>query len=61
MSKDDDFDEVTFDYTVENKGKTHILVLEFPEFCDEECFLISLKAYIQAQNQRLKDGNANLN
>ncbi len=51
----DDRDEVTVDYSVENKGKTHILVMEFPEFVDEECFLISLAAYVKAQSRHLKD------
>lgn len=52
-------DEVTFDYTIEGKGKTHILIVEFPEACDEECFLITLKAYLRAQSENLKRSYAN--
>lgn len=49
-----DKDEVTADYTIENGGRTHILVLDFPEGVDEEVFLISLKAYMRAQSDNLK-------
>lgn len=51
-------DEVEFDYSIENrgplKGKTHILVVQFPDECDEECFLISLKAYLKAQSENMR-------
>lgn len=63
MAKTDD--EVTFDYTIEDgdgqSGRTHILVVSFPEDCDEECFLLALKQYYRAQSQNLKnisDGTA---
>lgn len=52
MSKEE-VDECIFDYTIENKGRTHILVVEFPDTVDEECFLISLKAYLRAESERL--------
>lgn len=50
----EEVDEVSFDYTVENDGKTHILVVDFPESVDEEAFLIALKAYMNAQNDALR-------
>lgn len=49
-----DCDAVSFDYSIENKGKTHLLVIEFPEPCDEENFLIILKAYVGAQSENLR-------
>lgn len=55
MSKADDLDEVTFDYNIDNNGRTHILIVEFPDFCDEECFLIALKAFLKAQNENLRN------
>lgn len=53
-------DEATFDYTIEDgpstlMGKTHILVVEFPDDCDEECFLLAVKHYIKAQSQNLRN------
>ena len=50
----EELDEITYDYSIENKGKTHMLIVEFPEPCDEECFLIALKAYFKAQNENLQ-------
>lgn len=47
-------DEIIVDYSIENKGRTHILVVEFPDSCDEESFLISLKAYLRAQSENLR-------
>lgn len=65
MSKSSDqeiiVDEVTFNYSIENHeprepefGRTHILVVDYPESCDEECFLISLKAYLRARSESLR-------
>jgi hypothetical protein len=54
MAKDPAIDEVTFDYSIDKSGKTHMLVVHFPDDCDEECFLISLKAYLNAQSENLK-------
>lgn len=55
-------DEVSADYTIENGGRTHILVLDFPDPVDEECFLLSLKTYMKAQSNNLtaiQDGKKN--
>jgi hypothetical protein len=47
-------EEIQFDYSTDNEDRTHILVVAFPEACDEECFLIALKAYLRAQSENLK-------
>lgn len=59
--KESDVDEVEFDYNIQNQGKTHILVVEYPEGCDEECFLITLKAYLRAQSENLRRRQARVN
>lgn len=46
-------EEVQFDYQITNDGRTHILVVDFPEGCDEESFLIILKAYYRAQSENI--------
>ena len=46
-------EEVIFDYTISNQGRTHVLVVTFPEGCDEGRFLISLKSYLRAQSENL--------
>lgn len=51
---DDLIDECTFDYSTDNKQKTHILVVEFPVACDELTFLLVLKNYLKAQNENLR-------
>lgn len=55
----DEVDEVAFDYSTENDGRTHILVAEFHDFCDEEEFLIALKSFLKAQNENLRNMYAN--
>lgn len=55
----EEVDEVAFDYSTENEGRTHILVCEFPDFCDEEGFLMALKSFLKAQNENLRNIYAN--
>lgn len=54
-----EIDEVAFDYSTDNGGRTHILVAEFSDFCDEEDFLIALKSFLKAQNENLRNMYAN--
>lgn len=54
-----EIDEVAFDYSTENNGRTHIVVAEFHDFCDEEAFLIALKSFLKAQNENLRNMYAN--
>lgn len=54
MEEDEDLREVTFDYTDQNDGKTHLLVVEFPEGVGERAFLIALKFYLTAQHKAMQ-------
>ena len=56
-----DKDEVSFDYDIQNEGTTHILIVQYPEACDEECFLITLKAFLKAQSERIRQRQAKVN
>jgi coenzyme F420-reducing hydrogenase gamma subunit len=55
-------DEVSVDYTIEgcapgrdDLGTTHILVVHFPEPCDELCGLLALKNFLKSRSQQIRN------